>query len=199
MLTIAIQAGGQSTRMGRDKALVKLHGKPLIEHVLEQVHDLGNDLLITTNSPKKLEYLGVRLVHDRIPGAGALYGLETALLAAEGDYALLVACDAPFISRRLLEYLIDLRSLGDVIIPKKGDRYEPLQAVYNRTSCLPAVSQALQSGEKRMISFFPSIQVHTIDGRTIDRLDPAGISFFNINTPADLVEAEEILRRLQNE
>jgi molybdopterin-guanine dinucleotide biosynthesis protein A len=199
MLTIAIQAGGQSSRMGKDKALVKLHGKPLIEHVLEKVHGLGDELLITTNSPEKLEYLGVRLERDRIPGAGALHGLETALLSAEGEYVLLVACDAPFVRRRLLEHLIDLRSHGDVIIPMKDGRYEPLQALYKRASCLPAVGQALLSGEKRMISFFSSINVQTVDAKTLARLDPAGISFFNINTPADLVQAEEILRKLQND
>lgn len=194
MLTIAVQAGGQSSRMGTDKALVELDGKALIEHVLDRVRGLGDDLLITTNNPQKLEYLGIRLVRDRIPGAGALHGLETALLAAKGDDVLLVACDAPFVNRDLLEHMLNLRARGDVIIPKKDGRYEPLQALYRRSTCLPAVEHALRSGERRMISFFPSVQVVAIDEVTLARLDPQGFSFFNVNTPADLEQAEEIMQ-----
>ena len=194
MLTIAIQAGGQSSRMGTDKALVELDGKPLIEHVLDRVRGLGQDFLITSNNPEKLAYLGIRLVRDRIPGAGALHGLETALLAAEGDDVLLVACDAPFVSRDLLEHMLAMRTQADVIIPKKHGRYEPLQALYKRTTCLPAVELALQSGQRRMISFFPSVHVFPIDEGALAELDPQGISLFNVNTPADLQQAEEILQ-----
>ncbi len=195
MLTVAIQAGGQSSRMGRDKALVELDGKALIEHVLERVQGLADEVLITTNNPQALEHLGVSLVGDRVPGAGALHGLETALLAAEGEAVLLLACDAPFTSRPLLEHLAASKDHGDVIIPKHGKRFEPLQALYNRAACLPAVDQALRNGQKRMISFFDSVNVHPVDEKIIARLDPVGLSFFNINTEADLREAEKIINR----
>lgn len=197
MITVAIQAGGQSRRMGRDKALVKLGGRPLIEHVLERARDLGDDFLVTTNRPEPLEYLGLRLVPDLIPGAGALNGLETALRAAYGTHILLLACDAPFVSRRLLEHLIDKREQGDVIIPEHAGRFEPLQALYDCSACLPAVQQATRTGKKRMISFFPDVNVHSVSGKTLSRLDPAGVSFFNINTPADLRQAETTLHRLE--
>ncbi len=196
MLTIAIQAGGRSSRMGRDKALVQLDGKPLIEHVLQRSRDLGDEVLITTNHPESLAYLDIRMVSDRVPGAGALNGLETALRAAQGEHVLLLACDAPFVNHRLLEHLLLQREQGDVIIPKPGGRYEPLQALYQVSSCLPAVEQALRSGEKRMISFFPSVRVHPIEDETINLLDPAGVSFFNVNTASDLQEAEQILHHL---
>jgi molybdopterin-guanine dinucleotide biosynthesis protein A len=196
MLTIAIQAGGQSSRMGIDKALVELGGKPLIEHVLERVGNLGDDLLITTNHPEGLEHLGIRLVPDRVPGAGALHGLETALTGADGDYVLLLACDAPFVSRRLLEHIIEEQARGDVIIPKYEYRFEPLQALYRRSACLPAVKEAIRSGNKRMISFFPEVDVHPINEKIIDRLDPTGMSFFNVNTDSDLREAKIILDTL---
>ncbi|MGD8633078.1 MAG: molybdenum cofactor guanylyltransferase [Anaerolineales bacterium] len=199
MLTIAIQAGGQSSRMGRDKALVKLNGRPLIEHVIERTRGLGEDLLITTNDPERLEYLGIRLVGDRSPGAGALHGLATALQAAEGEDVLLLACDAPFANRGLLEYIIAHRHQGDVIIPEHAGRYEPLQALYNRSRCLPAVDEALRSGEKRMISYFSSVRVYPIGAKIIRQFDKAGVSFFNINTEDDLREAEEIFQRLKQD
>jgi molybdopterin-guanine dinucleotide biosynthesis protein A len=200
MLTAAIQAGGRSSRMGRDKALVELDGKALIEHVLDQIQGLADEVLVTTNNQPALEYLDVRLVGDRVPGSGALHGLETALIAAEGDDVLLLACDAPFVSRPVLEHLIANKDCGDVIIPMRGERFEPLQALYSRTVCLPAVDQALRTGKKRMISFFPSVSVHPIEEETITRLDPSGLSFFNINTEDDLRRAEEIIsrRKLEN-
>lgn len=198
MLTAAIQAGGQSSRMGRDKALVKLDDKALIEHVLERVEGLADEILITTNNPQGLEYLGLRLVGDRVPGAGALHGLQTALLAAGGEDVLLLACDAPFASRPLLEHLFASRQKADVVIPKRGEHFEPLQALYNREICLPAVDRALRSGKKRMISFFNSVRVHAVDQETLARLDPAGLSFFNINTEAELRQAEKILSRIND-
>ncbi|MGD8732689.1 MAG: molybdenum cofactor guanylyltransferase [Anaerolineales bacterium] len=199
MLTIAIQAGGQSSRMGRDKALVELDGRPLIEHVLLRSRDLADELLITTNNPENLAYLGIRMVADRLPGAGALHGLETALLAAQGEDVLLLACDAPFVSREVIKYLIAQRDHADVIIPQRAGRYEPLQALYNLEHCLPAVNKALRTGKKRMISFFPSVRVYPIVEETIAELDPTGFSFFNVNTEADLLEAEKILRHLDEQ
>lgn len=196
MLTIAIQAGGQSSRMGRDKALVELSGQPLIEHVLARVSDLADDLLITTNAARNFEYLGIRLVPDRIPGAGALNGLETALRAARAEHVLLLACDAPFVSQRLLKYMIEQRLKGDVVVPKHAGRFEPLQALYARSSCLPAVEDAIERGRKRMISFFSDVRVHAIDEKIITQVDPDGLSFFNVNTKAELLKAENILEEI---
>jgi len=79
MLSVAVQAGGRSSRMGQDKALLPVAGKRLIEHVLDQVKDLSDDLFITSNHPESLRDLNIRLVQDEYPGRGALYGLETAL------------------------------------------------------------------------------------------------------------------------
>lgn len=195
MLTVAIQAGGRSSRMGRDKALIRLAGRPLIEHVLEQVRDLGDELLITTNRPADLRYLGYPLVGDVKPGAGALHGLHTALSHARGTDVLVVACDMPLIPRALLEGLIELRGQADVIVPCKAGRYEPLLAVYRREGCLPAIEAALARGEQRVISFYEALRVLTVKDDDLARLDPKGLAFFNINTPQDLARAETLLPR----
>ena len=100
MATAVIQAGGRSSRMGRDKALVPLNGVPLIEYVLEGVQDLVDEVLITTNHSQGLRYLNLPLVADRHPGAGALHGLLTALEAAQHDHVLVLACDMPFVDRK---------------------------------------------------------------------------------------------------
>ena len=193
MLTVAIQAGGQSQRMGRDKALVPLAGKPLIEHLLAQVSDLGEEVLITTNNPPAYAYLDFRLVSDPIPDMGALAGIHTALAAAHGDTVLVLACDLPFVCRPLLEHLISLAPKADVVIPDHDGRYEPLHAVYNKHNCLPLIEEEPAAGEKQIISFFPSLRVLSVKEPDLSRLDERGLSFFNVNTPEDLARAESLL------
>ena len=192
MLTVAVQAGGRSSRMGSDKALLRLDGIPLIERLLQRVSGLGEEILITTNRPQDYQYLGLRMASDPEPGAGALHGLRTALEAARGQTVLVLACDMPFVSRPLLEHMLQLAEAADLVVPRRGGEYEPLHAVYSK-GCLPALEAALQQGEHRMISFFPSLNLHTVEQEEIDRLDPEGLSFFNVNTPEDLRKAERIL------
>jgi len=192
MVTLAVQAGGQSRRMGRDKGLVELDGRPLILHVLERLLPLADDVVVTTNAPETYAFLGVRLASDSIPGAGALPGLATALEAARGERVLVVACDMPFASPRLMAHLLDLAEDSDVVIPRRRGEFEPLHAVYRR-ACLPAIRASLEAGQSRMISFFPSVRLRTVEAEEWGPLDPSGHSFFNINTPDDLRQAEAML------
>ncbi len=193
MITIAVQAGGKSSRMGEDKALIRLAGIPLIERVLARIDGLANEILITTNRPETLTHLNLRMVGDEVPGAGALHGLKTALDAARGEIVLVLSCDTPFVSRELLEHLLSRAHDADAIVPKHGDKYEPLQAVYNKTHCLIAVEAALGSGERRMISFYPQVHVLPIEEPILSKLDPSGLSFFNVNTAEDLERADQLL------
>ena len=195
MITIAVQAGGKSSRMGEDKALTRLAGIPLIERVLARIDGLADEILITTNRPENLTHLNLRMASDEIPGAGALHGLKTALSTAQGDVVLVLSCDTPFVSRELLEHLLDRAHEADVIVPEHGEKYEPLQAVYNRAFCLPAVETALASGERRMVSFYPQVRILPVEEHVLSELDPTGLSFFNINTAQDLAQAEQILIR----
>jgi molybdopterin-guanine dinucleotide biosynthesis protein A len=180
--------------MGRDKALVPLFGKPLIEHVLENVSGLGDEILITTNQPEQYAFLNIRTAQDKIPGAGALAGLSTALSSARGEHILLVACDLPFVQRPLLEYLIGLAASADVVVPEWEGYLEPLIAVYSRNS-LEVVNQSLLRGQIRMTSLFPLVKVRTVSQSEIEEFDPEGLSFFNVNTPEDLITAEKILNQ----
>jgi molybdopterin-guanine dinucleotide biosynthesis protein A len=193
MLSVVIQAGGQSSRMGQDKALLPLAGRPMIEHILTRIAGLGDETLITTNEPENFEYLGLPLASDEEPGAGALPGLRTALQAAQGDQVLVLACDLPFVNRLLLEHQLSLVSKADVIVPRWGGNYQTLHAVYARKKVLEAVDEALAQGERRMISFYPQVDVYSLSPEEIAEFDPKGRSFFNVNTPEDLAEAERLL------
>ena len=192
MVSVAIQAGGQSERMGRDKALIPLAGRPLIAHVLERAAPLGDEVLVTTNSPGDYAFLGLRLVADERPGAGALAGLQTALRAALHEVVLVLACDLPFLSVPLLEHMLRLAPQADAVIPRWHSELEPLHAVYRR-ACLPAIDLALAEGRQRMISFLPAIRATIIEEDQVAVFDPLGLTFFNINTPDDLQTAERIL------
>lgn len=192
MVTLAVQAGGQSRRMGRDKGLVELAGRPLIAHVLDRLQGLADDVVVTTNAPRDYAFLGVRLASDAVPGAGALPGLATALEAARGDRVMVVACDMPFVRPSLMAHLLDLAREADVAIPRREGEYEPLLAVYRRT-CLAAIQAALAAGQARMISFFPAVRVRPVEAAEWERVDPDGRSFFNVNTPDDLQRAEGML------
>jgi len=192
MITVAVQAGGRSSRMGRDKALLPLGGMSLIEHVLRRVEGLGDEVLITTNRPDDYGFLGKRMVEDREPGAGALQGLLTALEAARGERVLLVGCDMPFVNRNLLEHMLAIATEAEVVIPRRGGKFQPLHAIY-ATSCAGPVRETLEAGERRMISFFPHIRTSIVEQETLDRYDPQGLSFFNANTPEELAHAEQLL------
>jgi molybdenum cofactor guanylyltransferase len=192
MLTVAIQAGGQSRRMGRDKGLVLLDGRPLVRHLLDRVADLGDEILVTTNRPEDYAFLGVQLASDAAPGAGALSGLRTALRTAHGEKVLVLACDMPFVDRSLLMHLIELAPQADVVIPRPAGEYEPLHAVYDK-GCLPEIEASLEAGDMRMISFFPRVRILAVEDDELDRFDPDRRSFFNVNTPDELAQAERLL------
>jgi molybdopterin-guanine dinucleotide biosynthesis protein A len=192
-LTLAIAAGGQSTRMGRDKALLPLWGQPIIERILAQLQPLASETLIVTNRPAAYAYLQLPLFTDVWPGKGALGGLYTALHSATQPHVLCVACDMPFTVRPLMEYLLGLRTEADVVLPQMAGEAEPFRAVYARSGCLAAVQAALTAGQMRMISFLPAVRVRYVPETEWARFDPQHRSFFNINTPADLAQAEQLL------
>ncbi len=193
MITTAIQAGGSSSRMGRDKAFAMLDGTPLIERVLQRLAGLGDETLIVTNHPHDFYHLEVRTVPDTTPGAGALVGLYSALLTARGDSVLVVACDMPFLQRALLAHQLQLSAQADVVVPFLHDQYEPLHAVYSRGACLAAIEASLEAGEQRLISFYPQLRIVKVEEPTLAQLDPSGLGFFNINTPQDLAYAEQLI------
>lgn len=196
--SIVIQAGGRSSRMGQDKGLVPLAGKPMIEHVLDKVRGLGNEIILTTNFPQNYAYLNLPMASDEEPGAGALPGMMTALRAAANSHVLIVACDMPFLNRPLLEHLLSLAPQADVVVPFWEENVQPMHAVYGRERCLEAVEKALARGRRRLISFYDDLKILTIPPDTIRQYDPSGLSFFNANTPEELTQAENLYAHVRS-
>ncbi len=192
MISIVIQAGGLSQRMGQDKGLVKLNGIPLIEHVINRLDGLADETIVTTNSPQTYKYLDLPLASDEKPGAGALAGLLTALTAAKGEYVFVIACDMPFVNRKLVETIISSAAKADVIIPHINERLQPLHALYHRSNCLGPIQQAIVAKQKRMISFHDQVSIFELPAEKIIPIDPKGLSFMNINTPEELAQMEKM-------
>lgn len=196
MLTLALQAGGESRRMGQDKALLPFLGQPLIQRVATQVAPAADEILVTTNRPADYAFLGYPCFPDLRPGRGALGGLFTALKAATQPLVGLVACDMPFANAQLLAFQAQLllAEEADVVIPHLPGGYEPFHAVYRRATCLPQVEQALDAGELKLIAWFPRVTVRTLTLEACRPFDPAGLAFLNLNTPAELARAEALAR-----
>ncbi|MBC7242935.1 MAG: molybdenum cofactor guanylyltransferase [Anaerolineae bacterium] len=189
----AVLAGGQSRRMGADKAFLELGGRPLIQWTLGALAGIGQELIIIANDLQRYAGLGARVEPDIIPGYGALGGIYTALARAGGARVLVVACDMPFLSRPLLRYLIGLSSQFDAVVPRLPDGVEPLHAVYSR-ACLEPIRRALARGDRRIISFFDDICVRYVEPEEIAVFDPQFRSFMNINTSQDLQAIRELLQ-----
>jgi molybdopterin-guanine dinucleotide biosynthesis protein A len=184
-LTVAIQAGGASSRMGTDKSFVLYHGRPMIEVVREQLKGLGNETILITNNPDPYAYLDLPTFADLYVDHGPLAGIFTALTAASYSHILIVACDMPLLNRSLLQHLISLKETADVIVPRWGKYPEPLHAVYGKTS-IPAVEKYLKAGKLKITGFFADVVVRFVDQEEIEIFDPQGRSFTNVNTPDDL-------------
>ena len=191
MLTVVIQAGGQSSRMGEDKALKFFLGRPLIQRVIDRMKPIADELIVTTNRPAEYEFLGLRLVPDLKPGRGALGGLYTAIASATSPLVAVVACDMPFASPMLFEGALRLmvEEEADIVIAKKDENYEPLHALYRRETCLPAIESAIDADQWKVISWFPQVKVRTLTPDEVKSFDPSGLCFWNLNTPEEFIEA----------
>jgi molybdopterin-guanine dinucleotide biosynthesis protein A len=196
MLTVCVQAGGKSSRLGKDKALLDFGGQPLIQYVLSQVASLADETMITTNHPEGYRFLGLPLVPDLIRDRGALGGLYTALSAASHPLVAVVACDLPFANADLLAHCRDLLLADaslDVVIPSTKHGLEPLHAVYRRETCRPAVKAAIEADQWRMIAWHSEVKIRVLTPEESATFDPDGLVFWNLNTPEDFQAALERL------
>ncbi len=193
-ISVAILAGGQSRRMGRDKAFLVVGGRPVIERVLERVAPLTDDLFISANAPEKYAYLGRPIIPDIYPDKAALGGLYTAISAARYRHVLVVACDMPFLNLALLQYLVNLAPTAAVVVPLiNPPQPETLHAIYSK-ACLPAIEARLQANQLRLIGFFDQVKVRYVERDEVARFDPDFYAFINLNTPDDWQKAQEVRR-----
>jgi molybdopterin-guanine dinucleotide biosynthesis protein A len=188
-VTVAILAGGLSSRMGSDKSFVQLGGKPLITHVIEGVSHLSTHVMIIANQPAAYAVFGLSVFTDVLPDRSSLAGLYSAVYHSPSDYTLCVACDMPFLNPALLNYMIGQRSCYDAVVPLVGGYPQGLHALYRKT-CLVPMRQQLEENQFRVQDLYEQVNTRWVDEETARRYDCDLASFINVNTPGALKEAE---------
>ena len=200
-LTIAILAGGKSSRMGQNKALLHIGEYPIIEHVINTANLLSpSELLIVTHSPQDYEHLGYRMVADTVKNQGAIGGIISALHHSQTDTILTLACDIPFVHPDLLKMLVDEFQKGDyqAVIPTVEGYPQGVLAIYHR-DCLPYFESAIQNDQRKLKTIFNRLEgVKYLDESHWQSIDPQGRSFINVNTPDDLKSARTLWQDLNS-
>ncbi len=201
-VSVVIQAGGESRRMGMSKARVLFDGRPLILRMIERLAPIADELIITTNEADKLGFISeadtdcpIRLVADVYDVRGALPGLYTAFQAASNPYVAIVACDMVFASPTLVvaEALEMAKTEADVVVPVNKHGFEPFHAMYRKESCTHAAKLALDAGSSRAQSIFddPDLKVCEFSQARVLEAEPRGGCFINANTPDELQRIQD--------
>lgn len=188
-----VLAGGESSRMGREKALLEIGGLPLILRTAQLVESVAGSATVVGDSAG-IRGLGLRTVADDWPGAGPLGGIATALRASSAEWSLVVACDLPYLTKVWLEYLVSRASASDAdaVIAMNQGGAEPLCAAYRGTA-EPAIRSAVALGNRKVRSMLESLRGEVIEPAEWKRFDSDGYLFKNMNSPEDYEEARERL------
>lgn len=181
--------------MGREKHAEVVAGRSLIERVIDTLSPLSTEILIVISQRQSrsafASYRPARTVVDLHAGRGPLGGIYSGLARSSSLINLAVACDMPFLNGGLLGYMISLAPGFDIVIPRIGDYWEPLHAVYTK-DCLPAMEGLIEEGRLKITDLADRLRVRYVEKDEIESLDPGHLSFLNINTAKDLERAREL-------
>jgi molybdopterin-guanine dinucleotide biosynthesis protein A len=194
VVSVVVLAGGKSSRLGRDKALLPIEGQPMLARTVQRLSALTDDLIVVSNELESHGSLAMaaRLVPDVEPGQGSLMGVYSGLRVARHAHALVIACDMPLLSIPLLRYMVGLAQGYDVVIPRLNGLLEPLHSIYGK-ACLPPISRLLDQGQRKITAFFQEVRVRYVEEDEIDAFDPHRLSFLNVNSLADWNRARLLL------
>jgi len=193
-MTSIILAGGKSSRLGRSKALQAIGGKSLIQWVVDRLALLSTEIIIATAHGEAISFssaVKIKTVADIYPGKGPLVGIYSGLIASSSSRAIVVGCDTPFLSAGLLEYMTQICSTFDIVVPRIKNKLEPLCAVYSK-NCSGLIQGLLEQDELRIRKLFSMVKVKYVEEDEINRFDPEHLSFFNINSQDDLDRAKKL-------
>ncbi len=198
-VSCVILAGGESRRMGTNKALVEIKGKALVERVLERVGPLFEEVMISAHGDEGYSYPGTKILKDTLEGRGPAVGVSAALQAASNDWVFIVACDQPLVSAALIRKLAALAVNGtsDAVVPRAGGRVQTMCALYKKT-CLAPLEERVKRGRRGLVRFLedtPALEVRYVGEEELAEADPKLTSFIDVDTKEDLTRAEELLTR----
>ena len=195
--TAIILVGGKSSRMGQSKALLPFGGEPLIVHSVRTLQRYFSQIVVVAAPEQQLPTLPVTLVRDEVAYQGPVGGIFYGLRAATHDLCFVSSCDAPFLNLRLIDYFFSLVENYDVVVPFWEERLQPLHAVYRR-SVAPLLQDQLERGELRPVFLYKKVRTYEVPAEDIRRFDPDGLSFRNLNSPADYQAALSLWQQHQH-
>jgi molybdopterin-guanine dinucleotide biosynthesis protein A len=181
-LTGIILAGGKSSRMGREKGLLEIHGKQLISYGIDLLSMYTDRILISSGNPD-YQTFRLEMVPDSVTGQGPAAGLAAALKKSTTTWNLIIACDLPFLEPALIDSLLENSDHNQVVIPVHGDVQEPLAGLYHQT-CAEDFESAVSSGNLALHKILLTMKVHYLDVSLLVEKYPR--MFINLNTPEDL-------------
>lgn len=185
-----VLSGGKSSRMGKNKALLEIKGKPAIKHIVEEMKDLSDRLVVVTNHPDDYHFLNLPLISDRYPNKGPLAGIETAMYHEDAAVFIIAACDMPFVSRNIYRILLNKIDGYDAVVPVFENQLHPMSGIYRRTT-LPVIQQKIEKDELKVKGFFSGLKVKYVDefdGINQEQLEK---HFFNMNYPSQYLQAKD--------
>ncbi|HVF50317.1 MAG TPA: molybdenum cofactor guanylyltransferase [Pyrinomonadaceae bacterium] len=191
-----ILAGGASSRMGTDKARLRLGAQTFVERIAHALASATRRVSVVSAKPDASEW-GLPVVADIYAGAGALGGIHAALSACAAEWAVLVSCDLPFVTGELLTRLVAFGAAGvqefDAVAPLQTDgRPQPLCTLYRRERCLARAGALLQAGERRPRVLLREVRTRWVLPEELNDLSGAGLFFLNVNTPEDYARARAL-------
>ena len=194
--TGVILSGGLSTRFnGSNKAVIDVHGKRILDSLYNVFSDLFDEILLVTNEPQQFLEWDLTIVTDIFSTRSSLTGIHAGLFYMKNPFAFFSACDTPFLKKELVERLIEnIEKNIDIIIPETKAGLEPLCAIYSK-QCLKPAEQHLKEKKFKIQRAFRGKRIKRIPENILRAADPDLVSFFNINTPADLEAAQEMAKK----
>ena len=193
-VSLALLAGGRSTRMGEDKAFAPFNGKTLLEWMRDRFAPLFPHVFVVAREPHRFHDLGLPVVNDALQDVGSAVGVYSAVLASPTQRVICVACDMPFVTPRLLWELAELSTGFDVFVPRHDGYLQPLCAVYGKR-VLDAYREFIGSGGRRIFDIYPDLNTGYLEMDGGRYGDPERL-FMNVNTPEELEAAR---RRIAEE
>ena len=179
-----VVAGGQSRRMGSDKALLRWGAGTLLDHAVTRLRAVCREVRVLSGRERRYADCGLPVDVDEVADGGPLAGLATALSVAAPRAVLLLGVDVPFVTVPLLAHIRDALAGSDAAVPVLVAGAEPLCAAYG-AACGSAVLDALAAGERKMTSFWPRVRVRRLDEGDLARFRPFGPLFRNLNDPGE--------------
>ena len=181
--TAIILAGGQSRRMGQNKAFLTYKEKSFIEAILDKFVGF-DERIIVANDVSLYQFEGVKTIQDIYPNKGPLCGLYTGLKEMSGKRAVVVTVDTPLLTNEVISYLYDYESDADCIIPVVDGRWQSLCAVYNK-SALDIIEKAVEADERKVRLVLDRLSVDLIAEDLLKKYGDPKVLFSNVNTPED--------------